>query len=212
MLGMDKSEIKDLILESGLTTCFCDGQTFCDDFPCAPLVIVEVMTSSTSGGNKKNRTQVAQLFEDTVLQLNGENVEPIGPGINYRQVWARMVSQLLVKSQIGMAWGGTTFWVLQDRLVDYISKTTALELSDFLAEHKSEVNIIAGGYGNNLYPSSRRGDFALIEDIKLYSGPVTSSNSSSKSFSDIIKLGCTPHISELWRKLLQKKPCAFFKL
>jgi len=42
-------------------------------------------------------------FEDAVLGKPHQ-----GPGINYRQVWARMVSQLVVKSEVGLAWGGKT--------------------------------------------------------------------------------------------------------
>ena len=98
----------------------------------------------------------------------------------------------------------------RDLLVDYISKTTALNLSDFLASRKGEVNIISGGYGDNVDPLKRRGEFALVDDVKLYSGPVSSGSSSKKSFSDIIKLGGTPDIAELWKKLIQKKPCGSF--
>lgn len=211
IFGKSSKETQKILFENGFTTCAKDGTLYCDDFPTFPLVIVEVMTSSTSGGNKKNRTQISQLFEDTVYQLDGQDVEPAGPGINYRQVWARMVSQLLVKSQIGRAWGGDTFWVLQDQLVDYISKTTALNLSDFLAEAKDEVNIISGGYGKNVDPGQRKGSFADIDEIRLYSGAVSASSSGEKSFSDIIKLNGAPDISELWKKMVNKRPCATFK-
>ena len=63
------------------------GSMWIDDFPAAPLAIVEVMSSSTSGGNKKKRTQIGMAFEDAMLKGS----EHTGPGINYRQVWARMV-------------------------------------------------------------------------------------------------------------------------
>lgn len=139
LLEMSVSEVADVLMKNCFTTCYEDGVAYCEDFPASPFVIVEVMTSSTSGGNKRNRTQMAQLFEDTVLELGGANISPAGPGINYRQVWARMVSQLLVKSQIGKAWGGATFWVLQDLLTEYISATTALTFSDFIAERADEV-------------------------------------------------------------------------
>ena len=212
LLGEREESVARTLAESGFTTSCVDGARCCDDFPSAPLLIVEVMTSSTSGGNKRKRTQISQLFEDTILKLNGQDVEPSGPGINYRQVWARMVSQLLVKSQIGKAWGGTTFWVLQDLLVDYISKTTALNLADFAADEKNEVNIISGGYGENVLPERRTGEFALVNDIKLYPGPVSASPAHAKSFSDIIKLGVAPDVSELWKKLIKKRPCATFGL
>lgn len=208
--GMD--DVRKLLEDGGSTTAFRDGEWFCDDFPSAPFVIVEVMTSSTSGGNKKCRTQVSQLFEDTVRRLSGEPVEAAGPGINYRQVWARMVSQLLVKSQIAMRWGGLAFWVLQDLLADYITKTTALDLNAFLAEHCNEVNVISGGYGRNADPKTRKDALADIDDIKFYSGTVSGSASSERSFSDIIKLGSVPEVSELWRHLVRKRPCSYFEV
>ena len=210
LLGVSKPVALDMLVENGFTTCRKDGEMYCDDFPTLPLVIVEVMTSSTSGGNKRNRTQVAQLFEDTVLKLGGADISPAGPGINYRQVWARMVSQLLVKSQIGKAWGGVTFWILQDLLAEYISSTTALTFSDFIAQHADEVNIVAGGYGDEIYPAKRKGPLAAIRDVRFYSGKVSPEGATGKTFSDIIKLGCTPPREELLRKLLKKKPCASF--
>lgn len=211
-LGESEDAVSEMLVNNGFTTSFIEGVKYCDDFPAFPLLIVEVMTSSTSGGNKKNRTQVSQLFEDTICKLNGMDVDPAGPGINYRQVWARMVSQLLVKSQIGKLWGGTTFWVLQDLLVDYISKTTALNLADFAADEKNEVNVIAGGYGEHILPEKRKGDFALIDDVHLYSGPVSASTPDAKSFSDIIKIGAAPEVSELWKKLICKRPCTIFRI
>ena len=210
LLGQSESKVLDVLSKSGFTTCRKGGRTCCDDFPDAPVVIVEVMTSSTCGGNKKARTQIAQMFEDTVLKLCGEDATPEGPGINYRQVWARMVSQLLVKSQIGTAWGGVTFWVLQDLLAKYISETTALDFSDFLAKHRDEVNIIAGGYGDEIAPEKRRRGIIGLRDVKFYSGKVGTSASGEKTFSDIIKLGCTPPRNELVKRLLQKRPCSSF--
>ena len=210
LLGVSHSEALEILVKNGFTTCRKNGRTYCDDFPTLPLVIVEVMTSSTSGGNKRNRTQVAQLFEDTVLKLGGADIVPGGPGVNYRQVWARMVSQLLVKSQIGKAWGGVTFWVLQDLLAEYISTTTALTFSDFIAEHSDEVNIVAGGYGEEIDPAKRRGALATIGEVNFYAGKVAPDKASDKTFSDIIKLGCTPPREELLRKLLSKEPCAVF--
>lgn len=210
MLGTSEAAAVSALVDSGFTTCRKGGETYCDDFPSLPLVIVEVMTSSTCGGNKRKRTQVAQLFEDTVLKLNGADVSPNGPGINYRQVWARMVSQLLVKSQIGAAWGGATFWVLQDLLAKYISATTALSFSDFIAKHKDEVNVISGGYGEELDPAKRKGGLVGIRDVKFYSGKVAPEGGTGKTFSDIIKLGATPPLSELLKRLAKKRPCASF--
>ena len=69
------------------------------------------------------------------------------PGINYRQVWARMVSQLIVKSEVGLHWGGKTIWLVQDVLVNYICSSTALDIKRFLAEHTGEVNMLSFRFG-----------------------------------------------------------------
>lgn len=211
-LGKTISATKKLIEDNGMTVAFRDGEYWYEDFPEKPLIIIEVMTSSTSGGNERNRTQVSQVFEDTIYQLAQKNVQPEGPGINYRQVWARMVSQLLVKSQIGKAWGGTTFWIIQDLLAQYISKTTALNLDDFISEVISEVNIVSGGYNDSIIKTKRTTELIDISDIKLFSGPVSSSAEKQKAFVDIIKLGCTPSIDEIWIRLVEKKPCASFSV
>ena len=62
-----------------------------------PPVIVEVMTASTSGGNKRKRTDMQSAFCDAVLHVYGLRPENgSAPGVNARQVWARMASQLIV--------------------------------------------------------------------------------------------------------------------
>ena len=82
------------------------------------------MTSNTSdGGNKTERSCIPQTFEDCMLGNKHK-----APCINFRQVWARIASQLIVKSQAAIAWGRKTIWVLQDILANYISSSTALDL------------------------------------------------------------------------------------
>jgi hypothetical protein len=61
-----------------------------------------------------------------------------------------MVSQFIVKSQVGIAWGGKIIWLVQDVLANYISKSTALVLSHYLASHLDEVNILTFGYGDTI--------------------------------------------------------------
>lgn len=212
LINKSSTQAKRLLENLDATLIYNNGQYWFDDFPDGPPVIIEVMTSSTSGGNERNRTQVGQVFEDTIYELAGREITPDGPGINYRQVWARMVSQLLVKSQIGVAWGGMTFWIIQDLLADYISKTTALDLNHFLSQEPSEVNLISGGYNRAINPRSRGGQLIDIPDIKMFAGPVSMKRNDEEDFSDIVKLGCTPPIDELWRHLVEKKPCDSFTL
>ena len=97
----------------------------------APPVIVEVMTASTSGGNKSKRTDMQSAFCNAVLHAHGL-VPELGacPGVNTRQVWARMASQMIVKSEIANHWGGRAIWVVQDALMDYIGAQTGLRLDD----------------------------------------------------------------------------------
>ena len=179
-------------------------QVFIDDFPGDPLVIVEVMTSSTSGGDKKKRTQVAMAFEDAILSRGKHK----GPGINYRQVWARMVSQLIVKSQVGLAWGGKTIWVLQDVLADYISSSTALNLKQFISDTPNEVNILAMGYSDKMASTSHKGLPIALSEAIFYSGPIQnkSDRPQTSSFVDIIKLGAPPEKEHLLKTLFFKAP------
>lgn len=114
------SKIRRQVELSGYALARRNGLDYVDNFPVGEPLIVEVMTSSTSGGNKDKRTTIPMAFGDALMGR-----PHTGPGINYRQVWARMVSQLIVKSEAALAWGGKTIWVLQDLLVDYISSTTA---------------------------------------------------------------------------------------
>ena len=158
------------------------------------------MTSSTSGGNKKKRSCIPQAFEDCML-----GKPHLAPGINYRQVWARMASQLIVKSQAAMAWGGKTIWVLQDLLADYISSSTALDLHKFIAEHTNEVNILAFSYGDN-YKHAKPNKTVSLDKSVLYSGPIRANNSNNLQpcFQDIVLASVCPPRNVLISALSKK--------
>lgn len=129
-----------------------------------PPVIVEIMTASTSGGNRRKRTDIQSAFCDAVLYANGllENMGD-SPGVNTRQVWARMASQMVVKSQIANAWGGCAIWVVQDSLTDYIRNNTGLRLDELRSSdwRRKEVNVVSANITNP-------------NDIELFAGPVQS--------------------------------------
>jgi len=207
LIGRKERAALTMAQDNGYTIAVRDGEHWIDDFPDNPIVIIEIMTSSTSGGDKKKRTQIAMACEDAITDPKNHN----GPGINYRQVWARMVSQLIVKSQVGLAWNGKTFWLLQDVLAQYISSTTALELSKYIAEHPNEVNILAFGYGD--LNSRKAKPIAKIEDSIFYSGPITenSGDGGEKGFVEIVKIGAPPEKDHLWRSLFRKAPCGSFR-
>lgn len=178
-----------------------NGEECVEDFPQGVPLLVEIMTSSTSGGNKNTRTTVPQAFEDAILHgVEGHKA----PGINYRQVWARMVSQLIVKSEAGVKWGGKTIWILQDALADYISSSTALDLQGFRSHQTSEVNVLSFSYGNG-YQSGRKG-IAELKQGELFSGPVRPPGASSaQGFQDMIRAPVVPPKSSLIRALANRK-------
>jgi hypothetical protein len=207
MLGISADTARKAAEKGGYTLALRNGETWIDNFPTDPITIIEIMTSSTSGGNKTKRTQIAMACEDAILHGEKHNA----PGINYRQVWARMVSQLIAKSQIGMAWGGKTVWLVQDVLAEYISKTTALALPQYLSNHLNEVNILSFGYGDSINHEHEKP--IELGDSKLFSGPIAQGGSSESGdgFVDIVKIGAPPPKTQLWKSLLSKAPIGYWK-
>jgi len=177
------------------------GGYFVNDFPYGQPYIIEIMTCSTSGGNKKKRTTIPMAFEDAILgKLHN------APGINYRQVWARMASQLIVKSEVAIGWGGKTIWVVQDTLIDYISRSTALDIHDFVSEQLSEVNMLSFSYDTNC--KEQKGVIDLTS-TKLFSGPIAPGGlgavASEQSFLDILRTPDRPPLNRLVNALTQKR-------
>lgn len=158
----------------------------------APL-IVEIMTCSTSGGNKSLGTDIQTAFCNAI---RGEQSR--SPGINHRQVWARMASQLIVKSQAGLQWGGRTIWVIQDALADYIIRTTGLRLGDMRSDKPDEVNLLAFSYDDE--ESSPR----VLRTAELYAGPITSGENGAPCFLDIIRPAFVPNFDRL-EKILENR-------
>lgn len=198
--GLKWNVLQKNLRESGHTFASINGELYIEDFPIGSPVIVEVMTSSTSGGNKKKRSCIPQAFEDCML-----GKPHLAPGINYRQVWARMASQLIVKSQAAMAWNGKTIWVLQDLLADYISTSTALDLHQFIAEHTNEVNILAFSYGEN-YKHPKQSQTVSLDKSVLYAGPIRSDNGVAPQpcFQDIVLASVCPPRSVFIAALCKK--------
>ena len=155
-----------------------------------PPVIVEVMTASTSGGNKSKRTDMQSAFCDAVLHVHG--LRPSNgqsPGVNARQVWARMASQLIVKSEIANAWGGCAIWVVQDSLVNYIDSGTGLRLGELRSKdwERGDVNVISANLDDP-------------EDLKLYSGPIHSVDGSA-CWTDLLSAPAIPPVGVLTKRL-----------
>ena len=154
-----------------------------------PPVIVEIMTASTSGGNKRIRTDMQSAFCDAVLYVHGLRPDKgHAPGVNARQVWARMASQLIVKSEIANAWGGCAIWVVQDALVDYMNRKTGLRLDELrsLEWRRGEVNIISANLDD-------------LTDLRLYAGPVHSTDGSA-CWTDLLSASAIPDVTTLTRR------------
>lgn len=184
-LGGSWAAWRKVLLASGYALSRKDGIEYVDDFPVDAPYIIEIMTSSTSGGNKNKRTTIPQSFEDAIL-----GKYHMAPGINKRQVWARMVSQLIVKSQTAIAWGGKTLWVVQDNLAEYIQASTALNLKAFVSDELSEVNLLSFNYGD--YTPTGTGLIELCAK-QQYAGPISPTLAQNEpSFTDIIKTAFVP--------------------
>ncbi|MCY4060502.1 MAG: NotI family restriction endonuclease [Gammaproteobacteria bacterium] len=156
-----------------------------------PPVVVEIMTASTSGGNRRERTDIRNAFCDAVLFGVGQIPEQRqSPGVNVRQVWARMASQLVVKSQIVNHWGGRTIWVVQDALTDYIANNTGvrlpeLERADWTLD---EVNVLAGSLDDP-------------DDLTLYAGPVFPSRNGDACWAHLLDTPSLPEFDVIRAKL-----------
>jgi hypothetical protein len=181
-----------------------DSERYVQDYPVGAPAIVEIMTSSTSGGNKAKRTQVGQAFEDALKGL-----PHIAPSINYRQVWARMVSQLLVKSELARGWGGVCIWVVQDVLVDYISRTTGLTMSRMVSDVTDDVNVLSLSYGD----LSRLDGSGVIDvpDVIFYAGKINPSalpDTEAPGFIDIVRTPFLPTSEKLMQLLVKDGPAS----
>jgi hypothetical protein len=138
-----------------------------------------------------------------IFELFGFPVSSNTPSINKRQVWARMVSQLIVKSEVALNWGGKALWLIQDNLADYISESTALDLRKFISQDLSEVNVLSFGYSTSKYSMS---GIIELEPQFLFSGPISANEIHTKpSFSDIIRTAFKPPINKLIESLVKSK-------
>lgn len=107
--------------------------------------IIEVMTASTSGSDKTKETDIPSAFINYV-----KNLTHTCPGINKRQVWGRMATQLFSKSALAHEWGGKTIWLVQDTLLNNIENTTKLNLrTGKSATDSNSINFLSMKFGEN---------------------------------------------------------------
>ncbi|MGB3558374.1 MAG: hypothetical protein WBA24_07495, partial [Geitlerinemataceae cyanobacterium] len=105
------------------------------------LYILEIMAASTSGSNTENSTDMRSAFRNALLVS-----EHISPGINKRQVWGRMVTQLFAKTALAHEWDGQTIWIIQDSLLHNIELTTRLKTADVPSEPQRNISLVIMNY------------------------------------------------------------------
>ena len=122
------------------------------------------------------------------------------PSVNARQVWARMASRMVGKSEVANRWGGRTIWVVQDALMDYIGRQTGLRLDELQSPggENDEVNVISGSIDDP-------------QDIRPYSGPVHSKGGEACR-TELLNTPSAPAVQWLTDRLTENRVVATLKL
>lgn len=163
--------------------------------------IIEVMTASTSGSDTESGTDIAASFTDAILG-NAHNC----PGINKRQVWGRMATQLFAKSALAEAWGGKTIWLVQDQLLKNIELTTKLKVSSTLDATNGTVNFLSMKYREGLKGVN---SVSLSNYSEKSAGISFDGNSDC---TDILLPKVYPDKKELLKSVLRREISAIIKL
>lgn len=165
-------------------------------------LILEVMTASTSGSDTSAGTNISAAFSSLIL---GRDYQ--GPGINKRQVWGRMATQLFAKSALAAEWGGKTFWIVQDQLLKNIELTTKLKVKDSDTSDKATINFISIKYSGRV--KDHKPEMALDKVAKIKSGISFSGNGAC---SDILLPKAFPPKLWLLKSMLRRNVAAVIKL
>lgn len=165
------------------------------------LFILEVMTASTSGSDTENSTDMRSAFRNALLTS-----EHTSPGINKRQVWGRMVTQLFAKTALAHEWGGRTVWVIQDSLLHNIELTTRLETLDIPNNSQRNINFVVLGYSMNAEGKTTISFYSAIE------GDAGIEFDGSDTFTDILLPKLAPPKVQLLKAILRRKLAAIFRL
>lgn len=163
--------------------------------------IIEVMTASTSGSDTELGTDIASSFRDAIL-----GKEHSCPGINKRQVWGRMATQLFAKSALAEYWGGKTVWFVQDQLLRNIELTTKLQLDSSRNANCGTVNFLSMSYEDK-----KKG----VNSLKLSKYTEKSSGidiSGSNQCTDILLPKIYPEKKELLKSVLRRELSAIIRL
>lgn len=152
-------------------------------------VIIDIMTCSTSGGNREKGTDAPFAGRFCSRVAKG----PVrAPGVNVRQVWARMASQLIAKA--ANSWGGRAVWIVQALLADYIGTHTALPLDDLRSPDwaPDEVNMVVSN---------------LNGPVALYFGLVRAAGGDRKCWFELLGAPHVPTLESITMKLEEIPRC-----
>lgn len=165
------------------------------------LFILEVMTASTSGSNTENSTDMRNAFRNALLVS-----EHTSPGINKRQVWGRMVTQLFAKTALAHEWDGQTIWVIQDALLYNIELTTRLKTVDIQRNTQQNISLVIMHY---LTDVDERKEMSFKTTVDGDAGINFDGND---TFTDILLPKLAPPKIELLKAILRRKLDAIFML
>jgi hypothetical protein len=164
-------------------------------------IIVEVMTASTSGSDQEAGTDISSSFTKAI-----QGFEHNCPGINKRQVWGRMATQLFAKSALAESWDGKTVWLVQDKLLENIELTTRLNLNKVPDSSNGSINFLSMSYTHNA-----KGLDSIF--VKNYSEKESGINfSGTNTCSDILLSKVKPSKTELLKSVLRRPISALIKL
>lgn len=164
------------------------------------LCILEVMTASTSGSNTTAGTNIAAAFKAALLGQDHQS-----PGINQRQVWGRMATQLFAKTALAEAWQGKTVWVVQDMLLDNIKRTTQLDPENVSKASTGNITFVTLAYRND-------SDIPTLGVKAVYQGSAGIDFTGSDTYADILLPKSLPSKQTLLTAMLRRKPAAIVRL
>ncbi len=164
-------------------------------------IILEVMTASTSGSNTEAGTNISASFRDAILTHSHQS-----PGINKRQVWGRMATQLFAKSALAEAWGGRTVWIVQDELLKNIELTTKLAPAQVQEAHSGNITFISMTY------NKKGTDVGAISMQNVFKGMAGIDFSGSDTYADILIPKTMPEKRELLKSMLRRSLAGIVKL
>lgn len=168
----------------------------------APLIL-EVMTASTSGSDTQNNTDIRGAFRNALLSGKHD-----APGINKRQVWGRMVTQLFAKTALAQAWGGQSVWIVQDELLENIENTTRLNTSTIRDDESNAIRLAVMHY---FTPATDGGERAMAFR-NLLRGDAGLDFGGANTFTDILLPGRVPDKVELLKAVLRRRLAARVRL